>query len=85
MLTHNQYFTSTKDFSVGDLFLDSKGQAFCYIVEIFQPRKTTQYRYELKYFNHVFRDLRYDKLHINTHDLKECIKWQCWKHIRVAK
>ena len=49
----SQEFTSTKDFSVGDLFLNRQGEVYCYIVNIVQYKKGSQYEYQLCYFNQV--------------------------------
>jgi hypothetical protein len=72
-------FASTKDFSVGDLFLNHKGEACCYIIRIVQVRKGTQYEYELHYFNQA------KTLYVRTNRIKDKVRYGGWKHIPVAK
>lgn len=76
-----QEFQSSKDFSVGDLFLDRDGNVYCYIVKITQWKKGAQYQYELKYF----RDQGNYWTVINTARLKDRITYSGWKHIPVVK
>jgi hypothetical protein len=78
-----QEFASTKDFSVGDLFLNRQGEACCYIVKIVQYAKGTQYEYEVSYFNKE-RD-RWNAKFMNTVRLKDSIRYGGWKHIPVVK
>lgn len=76
-------FSSTKDFSVGDMFLNRKGEAYCYITKIVQFEKGYQYEYQLCYFNEV-RQV-YQPHFINTLRLKDKLKYGVWKHIPVVK
>jgi len=76
-----QEFTSTKDFSVGDLFLNCQGEVCCYIIKIVQYSKGSQYEYEMGYFNKE----RWDYKYLKTVRLKEMIKFAGWKHIPVVK
>jgi hypothetical protein len=78
-----QEFESTKDFSVGDLFLNKEGEAHCYIIKIVQYRKGSQYEFELSYFNKD-RD-RYNPIYMNTLRLKDNIRFSGWKHVPVVK
>jgi hypothetical protein len=78
-----QEFTSTKDFSVGDLFLNRQGEVCCYIVKIVQYKKGSQYEYEMQYFNKE-RD-RWNPRFMNTVRLKDNIRYGAWKHIPVVK
>jgi hypothetical protein len=76
-------FVSTKDFCVGDLFLNYKGEALCYITKILQYTKGAQYEYRLCYFVPVKHS--YQPTYINTLHLKEKLKYGDWKHIPVVK
>lgn len=76
-----QEFQSTKDFSVGDLFLDREGNLYCYIAKIYQWKKGSQYQHELKYF----RDQGHYWSTINTARLKDRITYSGWKHVPVVK
>jgi hypothetical protein len=76
-------FTSTKDFSVGDMFLNHKGEALCYITKIVQVAKGYQYEYQLCYFNEGRQF--YQPHFINTLRLKDKMKYGVWKHIPVVK
>jgi hypothetical protein len=78
-----QEFTSTKDFSVGDLFLNRQGEVCCYIVNIVQYKKGSQYEYEMSYFNKD-RD-RWNPRFMNTVRLKDSLRYGGWKHIPVVK
>lgn len=76
-----QEFTSTKDFSVGDLFLKDN-EPLCFIVKITQWKKGAQYEYEVEYFKtHAFSRPKY----IKTRYLKVKIECCGWKHIPVVK
>ena len=77
-----QEFQSTKDFSVGDLFLTVDNEPLCFIVGITQSRKGAQYQYELEYFKTpAFSHRKY----MNTLRLKDKVNYWCWKHIPVVK
>jgi hypothetical protein len=78
-----QEFTSTKDFSVGDLFLNRQGEVCCYLVKIVQYSKGSQYEYEMSYFN---KD-RYgwNPRFMNTLRLKDKLRHGAWKHVPVVK
>jgi hypothetical protein len=76
-----QEFTSTKDFSVGDLFLNREGKPHCYIVKILQYSKGSQYEYEMGYFNKE----RWDYKYLKTVRLKDNIRFGGWKHVPVVK
>ena len=78
-----QEFTSTKDFSVGDLFLNRQGEACCYIVKIVQYKKGSQYEYEMTYFNKE-RERRNPRF-MNTVRLKDLLRYRGWKHVPVVK
>jgi hypothetical protein len=78
-----QEFTSTKDFSVGDLFLSVENEPLCFIVKITQWKKGSQYQYELEYFNKE-RD-RWNARFMNTVRLKDSLRYGGWKHIPVVK
>lgn len=75
-------FTSTKDFSVGDLFLNPDGQPLCFIVKITQHKKGAQYEYEMEYFK--IRAFSHSKYY-NTRRLREKVDFWGWKHIPVVK
>lgn len=77
-----QEFTSTKDFSVGDLFLDRNGEPLCFIVKITQWKKGAQYQYEFEYFRE--RSYNHHK-YMNTIRLKDKVNFFGWKHIPVVK
>jgi hypothetical protein len=77
----SQEFASTKDFSVGDLFLNRQGEACCYIVKIVQYSKGSQYEYEMGYFNKE----RWDSKYFKTVRLKDMIRYGSWKHVPVVK
>jgi hypothetical protein len=79
-----QEFTSTKDFSVGDLFLNREGKVCCYIVKIVQYKKGSQYEYEVSYFNKD-RDRMYYPKFMNTLRLKDSIRFGGWKHVPMVK
>ena len=75
-------FTSTKDFSVGDLFLNPEGVPLCFIVKITQHRKGAQYEYQLEYF----RERAFShRTYMNTLRLKDKVNYWGWKHIPVVK
>ena len=76
-----QEFQSTKDFSVGDLFLNANGEAYCYISKITQWKKGAQYQYEVEYFKDKYC---YWKI-LNTARLRDRITYSGWKHIPVVK
>lgn len=76
-------FTSTKDFSIGDMFLNHKGEAHCYITKIVQFQKGSQYEYKLCYFNE-FKDY-YQPSYLKTIYIKDKLKYGVWKHIPVVK
>jgi hypothetical protein len=76
-------FASTKDFSVGDMFISHKGEAFCYITKIVQFEKGSQYEYQLCYFNQVLQS--YQPLYMKTLRIKDKLKYGVWKHIPVVK
>lgn len=76
-----QEFTSTKDFSVGDLFLQG-GEPLCFIVKITQWRKGAQYEYEVEYFK--TRSFSHSK-YFNTKRLKDKVEYWGWKHVPVVK
>lgn len=77
-----QEFTSTKDFSVGDLFLSVDNEPLCFIVGITQWKKGAQYQYELEYFKtRAFSHSKY----LNTIRLKDKVDYSGWKHIPVVK
>lgn len=76
-----QEFQSTKDFSVGDLFLYHE-EPLCFIVKITQWKKGTQYEYEVEYFKN--RSYSHHK-YFNTRRLKDRVEYFHWKHIPVVK
>lgn len=77
-----QEFTSTKHFSVGDLFLSVDNEPLCFIVKIIQWKKGVQYEYEMEYFKtRAFSHPKY----ISTKRLKEKVEYWGWKHIPVVK
>jgi hypothetical protein len=75
-------FTSTKDFSVGDLFLSSDGQPLCFIVKITQHKKGAQYEFQLEYFR---ERTFYHRTYMKTLCLKDKVNYWGWKHIPVVK
>ena len=75
-----KYFTTTKDFSVGDLLIQMKDDCY-YIASITQYREGYQYEYELVSFSKYQNGHRY----LNTHRLKNNIRYSKWKHYRVVK
>lgn len=77
-----QEFTTTKDFSVGDLFLNVEGEPLCFIVKIIQRKKGAQYEYEMEYFK--IRAYSHSKYY-NTRRLREKVDFWGWKHIPVVK
>jgi len=79
----SQEFTSIKDFSVGDLFLNRQGEVCCYIVNIVQYKKGSQYEYEMSYFNKDRE--RWNPRFMNTVRLKDSLRYGGWKHIPVVK
>lgn len=76
-----QEFESTKDFSVGDLFLYHE-EPLCFIVKITQWKKGAQYEYEVEYFKNRSY---YSRKHFNTRRIKDKIQYWDWKHIPVVK
>jgi hypothetical protein len=77
-----QQFTSTKDFSVGDLFLNADGQLLCFIVKITQHKKDAECEYQLEYFRE--RPVHHST-DMYTLEIKDRVNYWGWKHIPVVK
>ena len=45
-----QEFQSTKEFTVGDMFISADGELICFIAKITQQAKGQQYHFHLEYF-----------------------------------
>jgi len=81
-----QEFQSTKEFTVGDMFIDADGELICFIAKITQQAKGQQYHFHLEYFekfavmNRITR-----KRELCTLFMKDRIRFGGWKHIPVKR